>query len=48
MICGVIIILPLGTIQIGETGVLLWTSFGLLMAQAQVAAHGSQAMKASS
>ena len=34
MICGVIVIMPLGTIQMGETGVLLWTAFGLLLARA--------------
>jgi hypothetical protein len=32
VICAVIVILPLGSIQIGESGVLLWTAFGLLVA----------------
>lgn len=34
VICAVIAMIPLGSIQTGESGVLLWTAFGLLMAAA--------------
>jgi putative inorganic carbon (HCO3(-)) transporter len=39
VICAVIAMLPLGTIQIAETGVLVWTAFGLLMANVLVQAE---------
>lgn len=41
--CAVVVILPLGTNHVGESGVLLWTALGVLLACADASRPGSAA-----